>query len=359
MAPGVTVVTPQSLPGVRAMNNRLSQSCIAVLLAVAAVAAGAQPTQRYRVTDLGTLGGPESDATGINKDGLIVGYSNIRSALGPYRAIAVADGMMSELGGLSPRGESFALGVNDAGVACGQAEARDGSARAVVFVDGQVYDFASMRPDWLQSLATGINDAGHVVGNALSTLDFMIHGFVWTGTADTRPKMLPDPGSSANAINRHDQVVGAIFSAGMLFERGRKTPLGTLGGSWSEGVALNDVGEVTGWAALPGDGQAHAFVWRDGSMTDLGTLGGWQSRGAAIDRHGNVVGWSWRRVLDEQRAFIAHDGRMVDLNDLLDDDSGAGWLLHKANAIDEQGRIVGQGKHDGRFHAFLLTPMAR
>jgi hypothetical protein len=47
---------------------------------------------------------------------------------------------------------------------------------------------------------------------------------------------------------------------------------------------------------------------------------------------------------------------MVDLNDCLDD-SGAGWTLGDAMAINDLGQIVGNGWHEGTIHAFLLTPV--
>src|SRR5215469_8987642 len=52
------------------------------------------------------------------------------------------------------------------------------------------------------------------------------------------------------------------------------TFLGTLGGTFSQPFGLNNKGEVNGIANLPGDTNAHAFIWRSGVMTDVGTLGG-------------------------------------------------------------------------------------
>jgi probable HAF family extracellular repeat protein len=50
--------------------------------------------------------------------------------------------------------------------------------------------------------------------------------------------------------------------------------LGTLGGSFSSGNAINDLGWVLGNANLAGDQLTHATVWIDGMKADLGTLGG-------------------------------------------------------------------------------------
>src|SRR6185503_13442543 len=52
------------------------------------------------------------------------------------------------------------------------------------------------------------------------------------------------------------------------------TDLGTLGGSSSQAVAINEAGQIIGQSYLAGDAEQHAFVWQGGVMTDLGTLGG-------------------------------------------------------------------------------------
>jgi probable HAF family extracellular repeat protein len=68
--------------------------------------------------------------------------------------------------------------------------------------------------------------------------------------------------------------------------------LGTLGGSFSQGSAINALGQVTG-AAATADGSAHAFRWTaSGGMQDLGTLGGATSQATAISALGQVAGFA-------------------------------------------------------------------
>ena len=57
--------------------------------------------------------------------------------------------------------------------------------------------------------------------------------------------------------------------------------LGTLGGTESNGMDINELGHVTGYAVTP-NSQNHAFLW-DGSMHNLGALGGDVSYGLLID----------------------------------------------------------------------------
>lgn len=52
------------------------------------------------------------------------------------------------------------------------------------------------------------------------------------------------------------------------------TDLGTLGGTFSDVVGINNRGEEAGTSTLPGDQVLHAALWRNGAVIDLGTLGG-------------------------------------------------------------------------------------
>nr|MCU0234153.1 hypothetical protein [Thermoanaerobaculales bacterium] len=49
--------------------------------------------------------------------------------------------------------------------------------------------------------------------------------------------------------------------------------LGTLGGSLSSAVDIDEEGGVVG-SSTTAEGEVHPFVWRDGELVDLGTLGG-------------------------------------------------------------------------------------
>jgi probable HAF family extracellular repeat protein len=57
------------------------------------------------------------------------------------------------------------------------------------------------------------------------------------------------------------------------FSRYVLTDLGTLGGTASSAFGINDRGHVSGQGSLPGNGNEHGFLYRNGKKTDLGTLG--------------------------------------------------------------------------------------
>ncbi len=71
--------------------------------------------------------------------------------------------------------------------------------------------------------------------------------------------------------------------------------LGTLGGTFSEAIAVNGRGQVVGGSSTTGDTASHAFSWTAvGGMVDLGALPGGQESGArSVNARGEVVGESF------------------------------------------------------------------
>jgi probable HAF family extracellular repeat protein len=66
--------------------------------------------------------------------------------------------------------------------------------------------------------------------------------------------------------------------------------IGTLGGSFSIAVGMNNKGWITGDATVQGDAARHGFLRQHGPNIDLGTLGGSNSRSQAVNHIGQVVG---------------------------------------------------------------------
>ena len=81
-------------------------------------------------------------------------------------------------------------------------------------------------------------------------------------------------GSSALALNTHNQVVGVSYgwldSEAFYWEAGEMIGLGTLGGNSSIATAINDHGQVVGYSRNS-QGEYRAFSWtKAGGMVDLG-----------------------------------------------------------------------------------------
>jgi probable HAF family extracellular repeat protein len=121
-----------------------------------------------------------------------------------------------------------------------------------------------------------------------------------------------------------------------LWQQGKLTSLGSLGGSHTFAQAINDHGQIVGRSDNRQGPRAvtHAFLWQNGTMTDLGTLGGKFSEPTAINDHGQVIGTS-QTASGRQHGFIWQNGRMIDLGTL-------GGGVTNPVAINERGQVIGQ-----------------
>jgi len=330
------------VPIVRRSAARLSVPALVLALATAFQA----PTQAaisYTVTDLGTLGGSQSYAYGINNAGQVVGYSFPTGELnGLARAFVYTDGVMTDLG--APVGtESFAYAIDEAGLVVGRAEGQ-----AVMYSGGTISSLGT--PPGSASpygCAYAINNSGQIVGWAQVA---WAHGFICSSGQVSDLGTLPGAlYSYAYGINDSGQVVGMAASVGhsyphaVLFAGGAVSDLGTLpGGTNSSATAINALGQIVGWSFADGGTDPHAFLLTNGQMLDLG-LGS----ALAINDNGDTVG---------SGAFFYSAGVRSDLNALID--PTLGWTLQDATGINDKGQIVGYGLSPaGETHAFLLTPI--
>jgi probable HAF family extracellular repeat protein len=156
-------------------------------------------------------------------------------------------------------------------------------------------------------------------------------------------------------VNDSGQVVGFSATASgqthafSWTSAGGMVDLGTLGGSSSYANALSDSGRVVGESATA-SGQTHAFSWTSaGGMVDLGTFGGSYSFATGVSDSGQVVGGS-QTASGEYRAFSwTSAGGMVDLGTF-------GGSFSDANAVSDSGQVVGSSQTaSGQYRAFSWT----
>ena len=224
--------------------------------------------------------------------------------------------------------------------------------------------------------AFGLNERGQVVGvsytnstpnptTGLPTLD----PFLWTRNAGMVDLgTLGGTSGGPTALNNRGQVIGASNLAGdqishpFLWDDGKLLDLftNTIGGNPITANALNDAGEIVGFAAFP-NGAFDAYLWKGGVATDLGTLAGdCFSEAVAINSKGQVVGYSFSCASQTQRSFLWENGSMVDLNTLIPPNSNL--QLVETIAINDRGEIAGDGVPPGCGgdaacgHAYLLIP---
>jgi probable HAF family extracellular repeat protein len=215
--------------------------------------------------------------------------------------------------------------------------------------------YRSMSPLVTLALAVGF---ATLVAVAAAGIVFLKPEPAQAQTSSTRPSYTVTDlgtlgGSFSRALGMNDsgEIVGFSDTAGgnshaFLYEDGQMTDLGTLGGGFfSIAEDINDSGEAVGFSTLR-SGATHAFLYKAGQMTDLGTLGGNSSSALAINDAGVIVGGA-NTASGEDHAFVYKEGQMTDLDTL-------GGRRSAGMDINDVGEIVGYSEtSSGEMHAFL------
>lgn len=321
------------------------------------------------IYNLGTLGGNESGATGVNDWGDVVGGAlTTNSEPYPLRA---------------PYFDVFIFGYGT-------------TSHAFWWRDGVMHDLQTLGgPD---SMAFFVNDWGQIAG--ASDVDFSmntsqlenpggptVHPFLWQNgkmrdlMADAPSDLFGGTYGIVSSLNNLGQITGIMNLAddstwhSFLWDHGKVQDIGTLGGAFTTAHWLNDTGMIVGRSSVAqtcdsctGNGPlqfSHPFVWKDNTLTDLGLPSGAQCATAKqINNLGQAVGQSFLGVtainLDfcggsATGAFVWKDNSMADLQTLLV--AGSGIVLDDAFNINDQGQILATGFNgNGQHRVVLLVP---
>jgi probable HAF family extracellular repeat protein len=275
------------------------------LLCVAPLASAAP---KYTLTDVGTFGGPQAflnlPGFPITSQGAVLGTADTTIADSDY-----------------PNFNPFIVGVADPVLL-----------HAFAWQDGKLTDLGAL-PGNNSSGVFQVNGRG--VGAGLSE----------TGTLDP--------------------LTGYPAEHAVLFNDGRVVDLGTLpGGHESQALAINDRGQVAGFASngVPDPvsffnwgTQTRSFIWQHGVMRDIGTLGGPDAVMNNLNARGQVAGDSYTNATPNPATgapttdpYLWTDGQMRDLGTLGGTQSTTNWL-------NNRGEVVGQSNlaGDRSFHPFL------
>jgi probable HAF family extracellular repeat protein len=369
------------------LKTLIARFALSATLALAA--AGTAHGAAYTLVNLGApLGGTASNPASINDLGWVAGSSNLPGNAAAH-AVLWLHGLPFDLGTLGGPSSAVLWPVkNDRGLIAGVSQtanrdplgetgwscnaflpASPNTCVGFVWQDGRMSPLPTLGGN--NGFATGANDRGQVVGWAETTLHdptcaapqvLQFRAVVYgprPGQIAPLPAFRGDPDAAATAINDQGQIVGVSGICGnsvgalsakhaVLWQNGTVTDLGNLGGAgWNTPMAINEAGQIVGFADLPGDDNAQnpnfqAFLWTpERGMQNLQTLpGDALSEGLGINSQGVVVGESIAAGFASTRAFLWQNGRMTDLNTLIP--AGSNLYLIDANDINDGGEIAGQ-----------------
>ena len=399
------------------MRTSIARPAVLVALLLAAVAwsgaTAAAPDQaspnkviRYRVTNLPSLGGTPSRGNSVNNGGWVAGYSTLPGNQSRHASLWLY-GSLTDLGTLGGPNSSVAWPVkNNIGMIVGISQTatpdplgEDWSCSAF-FTPATATGFTCLGFVWKDGVmtalptlggnngfATGANNRGQVVGWAENAVHdstctppqvLQFRAVLWGPRRNQIKELPPLPGDTAGAataINDRgqvvgisgtcDQAVGRLTAAHAVLwdKKGRVTELGDLGGtSWNTPMAINERGDVVGFASQAGDDpdapNLRAFLWtKKNGIQDLGTLpGDASSQASGINERRQVVGSSCDAA-GACRGFLWQNGVMTDLNTLV---TGYTDLIINAQDINDLGVITGRAqKATGERPAFEASPIAR
>jgi probable HAF family extracellular repeat protein len=292
--------------------------------------------------DLGGLpGGSYSSARAINAKGQIMGLATDPETFA-HKQVMWIGGVISVRSECCGAGMGVPRTLNRKREAAGYAD--EG------YEDGHWYWNTNGVPTRLPGLPGGIergsafdiNDAGQIVGYSVDT-SLRRHAVVWHRTAFALDlgEELGATISSATGINNAGDIVGD--ADGIVFVR-RNGTMTTLGPG--SAFDINDAGLVAGYA--PG---LVPVLWRDGVREYLPGLYGPIAYGHTItglNNLGDLVGYTLQKTGPlYNTAVLWRNGKAIDLGRY------PGGTISAAYGINDSGQIVGEGNlvPDGPMHA--------
>ena len=351
------------------MTKRLRRidllTAVAVVMAAGAVAEVEAGPTPFAVTELGTLGGAQSIAYGLNDLDQAVGQSNATN--GQAHAFLWSEGVMTDLGTLGGT-TSKAWAINNAGTIVGESlpTGRSGSAnfRAFIYQNQLMTPLPTLGGTW--SVGYDINESGVICGLSYNASQ-QEKAVTWTGGVITNIAAVggaTDQRTRAYGLNDAGVVTGWGYTPlggpnnAFKFTNPQWQQIGGFGQFQnSEAYDVGSSGIVVGASGLPTGGDWHAAIWLPNNPTVaviLGTLPGFPlAELNDINSKNQAVGRAYVDI-NNSRAIYYDGTTLHDLNDFLP--AGFQGFLWDAREINENGVIAATASHNGVLRAVLLSP---
>ncbi len=194
------------------------------------------------------LWGPCDFVHAVNDKGQVVG-TNV-----PYYAVS-----WTKAGGITNLGTGDAVDVNESGQVVGYDRVLKPLPDGTFVMENNAFSWTATggRIDLGPWEVSALNDNGKVVGHDSQ------NAYSWTidgGLVNLGPGEAVD-------VNKKGQIVGnADFTSGehavLWVNKNKRIDLGTLGGTWSRAIEINDVGQIIGISSTKeSDTIIHAVLW--------------------------------------------------------------------------------------------------
>lgn len=324
----------------------------------------------YRIVDIGTFGGPNSQFSTpsskvINNRGVSIGLAD--TALPDPNCFfdcmidngfVRKDGKTTLLPALSGGLSSFPTGISEIGFVVGQSQ--NGitdpltgalELRGVLWVDTYPIDLGTLGGN--ASVAFAVNSRGEVAGAATNRIADPYANTVM-GTCYRVPTSVC-PGSTFS--------FAALFSPtetetrAVIWRGGKANDLGTLGGPDSVALTINARGDATGWSytsfnADPNSGVpiVDPFFWSadDRVMIDMGNLGGTFAAPYYMNNRGEVTGAA--NLAGDLAVHIFIWSKVKGMQDI----GALGGTFGHPDWINDAGDVVGTATTATKLHRAFL-----
>jgi probable HAF family extracellular repeat protein len=403
-------------------TTKTTKQTLLIILAVACCGAALTPAQaqgpqaikaktQYQVSNLPDFGGTSSGGNSINDQSWVAGYS--RQLDRNRHATLWRNSLLTDLGTLGGPNSSVTWNVkNTQGIIVGISQTADPEPLGESWSSAAFYStpnnvgYINLGFVWEQTLnqmrglpnfpggnngfATGANNLRQAVGWAendvhdptcVSPQVLQFRPAMWTLGPPDQIQDLPlipgDTSGAATAINDNGQIVGIsgicdqavgrhTAKHAVLWENGGVTDLGNLGAQWwNTPTAINQRGDIVGFAGDPAfvEGDiVHAFMWtREDGIRHLKPLPRRTPRHVDSEAYGinearQVVGVSCDADFVDCRAVVwDHGNTPTDLNEFK---GGFSARLESAKDINDNGEITGRAiDANGVRTAYLAVPL--